>query len=140
MPIERAVPSTIFIAASMSRADKSTILRSAISFTCALVTLPTLAVFGVAEPFSTLAAFFKSSAAGGVLSLRLMVRSSKMVISTGMMSPIISDVNALNLVTNSWMLTPCGPKAVPTGGAGVALPAGAWILITVLMAGIIISL
>jgi hypothetical protein len=24
--------------------------------------------------------------------------------------------------------TPCGPSAVPTGGAGVALPAGIWIL------------
>src|SRR4051794_8484579 len=26
------------------------------------------------------------------------------------------------------MPTPCGPSAVPTGGAGVALPAGIWIL------------
>src|ERR1700760_3165243 len=26
------------------------------------------------------------------------------------------------------MATPCGPRAVPTGGAGVALPAGIWIL------------
>src|SRR4051794_38405266 len=24
------------------------------------------------------------------------------------------------------MFTPCGPRAVPTGGAGVALPAGVW--------------
>src|ERR671922_1054689 len=24
------------------------------------------------------------------------------------------------------MLMPCGPRAVPTGGAGVALPAGSW--------------
>src|SRR5215208_432962 len=24
--------------------------------------------------------------------------------------------------------TPCGPRAVPTGGAGLALPAGIWIL------------
>src|ERR1700730_10276720 len=28
------------------------------------------------------------------------------------------------------MLTPCGPSAVPTGGAGVACPAGSWILTT----------
>ena len=27
---------------------------------------------------------------------------------------------------NSMMLMPCGPSAVPTGGAGVALPAGSW--------------
>src|SRR6476646_6226192 len=26
--------------------------------------------------------------------------------------------------------TPCGPSAVPTGGAGVAAPAGIWILTT----------
>src|SRR5271157_3946156 len=26
--------------------------------------------------------------------------------------------------------TPCGPRAVPTGGAGVAPPAGSWILTT----------
>ena len=26
---------------------------------------------------------------------------------------------------------PCGPSAVPTGGAGLALPAGIWILTTV---------
>src|ERR671912_563767 len=28
------------------------------------------------------------------------------------------------------MATPCGPSAVPTGGAGVAWPAGIWILTT----------
>src|SRR5262252_1348979 len=28
------------------------------------------------------------------------------------------------------MLMPCGPSAVPTGGAGVACPAGIWILTT----------
>src|SRR5579871_1139208 len=33
-------------------------------------------------------------------------------------------VFALNCFTKSIMLTPCGPSAVPTGGAGVALPAG----------------
>src|SRR5258708_12947806 len=33
-------------------------------------------------------------------------------------------VLALNCFTKSMMLTPCGPSAVPTGGAGVALPAG----------------
>jgi len=26
----------------------------------------------------------------------------------------------------SMMLTPCGPSAVPTGGAGVAFPAAIW--------------
>src|SRR5207245_10672335 len=35
-------------------------------------------------------------------------------------------VFALNCFTNSMMLTPWGPSAVPTGGAGVACPAGTW--------------
>src|SRR3984957_14979485 len=36
----------------------------------------------------------------------------------------LPDVFALNALQNSMMLTPCGPSAVPTGGAGVAFPAG----------------
>src|SRR5580700_2659738 len=49
-----------------------------------------------------------------------------MVITTGMISPSwsLAEVLALNALQNSMMLTPCGPSAVPTGGAGVALPAG----------------
>src|SRR5204862_3604322 len=37
--------------------------------------------------------------------------------------PCALAVLALNCFTNSMMLTPCGPRAVPTGGAGVAAPA-----------------
>src|SRR5579864_7349766 len=33
-------------------------------------------------------------------------------------------VLALNCLQKSMMLTPCGPSAVPTGGAGVAFDAG----------------
>src|ERR1700722_2561500 len=33
------------------------------------------------------------------------------------------SVAALYCLTKSMMLTPCGPRAVPTGGAGVAAPA-----------------
>src|SRR5213592_4675090 len=49
-----------------------------------------------------------------------------MVITTGMIRPSwsLADVLALNALQKSMMLTPCGPSAVPTGGAGVALPAG----------------
>src|SRR5437899_4700522 len=36
----------------------------------------------------------------------------------------LPDVFALYALQKSMMLTPCGPSAVPTGGAGVALPAG----------------
>src|SRR5450756_2153087 len=44
---------------------------------------------------------------------------------TGITKPSISgpDVLALNCLQNSMMLTPACPRAGPTGGAGVALPA-----------------
>src|SRR5579875_2923556 len=51
-----------------------------------------------------------------------------MVISTGTTCPTRSSVAALYCLTNSIVWTPWGPRAVPTGGAGVALPAGSWIL------------
>src|SRR3954470_23882103 len=35
-------------------------------------------------------------------------------------------VLALNSLQNAMMLIPCGPSAVPTGGAGLAFPAGIW--------------
>ena len=57
-------------------------------------------------------------------------RSSKTVISTGMMVPRWASVAALYCLQKSMMATPCGPSAVPTGGAGVACPAGIWILTT----------
>src|SRR3954453_23167949 len=46
-----------------------------------------------------------------------------MVISTGMTLPRMDSVWALYALQKSMMLTPCGPSAVPTGGAGVAAPA-----------------
>src|ERR1700744_1493531 len=36
----------------------------------------------------------------------------------------------LYCLQNSMVCTPCGPRAVPTGGAGVAEPASSWILTT----------
>src|SRR5215469_9075945 len=53
-----------------------------------------------------------------------------MEISTGMMLPRCDSVAALYCRTKSMMLTPCGPSAVPTGGAGVAAPAGSCTLTT----------
>src|SRR4026209_2260097 len=41
-----------------------------------------------------------------------------------MISPSCAAVFALKFLQKSMMFTPCGPSAVPTGGAGVALPAG----------------
>src|SRR5690242_6164464 len=58
-PIERAEPSTIFIAASMVSQLRSFIFCSAISRTCFLVTCPTGSRPGVFEPLSSLAAFFR---------------------------------------------------------------------------------
>src|SRR5687767_7879603 len=40
-----------------------------------------------------------------------------------MMVPRMDSVAALYALQNSMMLTPCGPRAVPTGGAGVAAAA-----------------
>src|SRR5919106_6584919 len=49
-----------------------------------------------------------------------------MVTTHGITIPLWLWVRALNCFTNSMMFTPCGPRAVPTGGAGVAAPAGHW--------------
>ena len=45
-----------------------------------------------------------------------------------MIVPRWLSVAALYCLQNSIVCTPCGPSAVPTGGAGVAAPAGSWIL------------
>src|SRR5579884_375589 len=47
-----------------------------------------------------------------------------MVISTGTICPTWLAVRSLYSLTKPMMLTACGPRPVPTGGAGVALPAG----------------
>src|SRR5579862_2204933 len=47
-----------------------------------------------------------------------------------MIVPRWDSVAALYCLQNSIVCTPCGPSAVPTGGAGVAAPAGSWILTT----------
>ena len=62
---------------------------------------------------------------GGVLRMNVKDRSSKIVISTGMTLPRWFSVAALYCLQNSGVETPCGPRAVPTGGAGVAAPPGA---------------
>src|SRR5687767_6384079 len=51
-----------------------------------------------------------------------------MVTSTGRIVPSWLCVRALNSLQNDMMLMPCGPRAVPTGGAGFARPAGIWSL------------
>ena len=66
MPALRAVPITCCIADSSEVQLRSGILTFAISSTCEEVTLATFSLFGSPEPLSTPAAFFRSTAAGGV--------------------------------------------------------------------------
>src|SRR5678815_1059008 len=49
---------------------------------------------------------------------------------TGMMTSPIWAVRALNSLQNCMMLRPCWPSAGPTGGDGLALPAGHWSLMS----------
>ena len=84
----------------------------------------TLVLLGTPEPDLILQAFFNSTAAGGVLVMKLKLLSAYTVITTGMIKSPLSAVLALNCFVNSTMFTPCCPSAGPTGGAGVALPAG----------------
>ena len=117
------MPATIFSAASRSRALRSASLVVAISRTWADEMVATFLVCGVGEPLSTPAALRIRRAAGGVLVMKVNERSSKTEISTGTMSPRWASVAALYCLQNSMMLTPCWPRAGPTGGAGVAAPA-----------------
>ena len=127
----RAVPAITFIACSTSCAFRSGIFVSAIERSCALVSLPTFVMFGSAEPDSIPSASLIRTAAGGVFVMNVNERSSKTVISTGMMRPFSCAVCALNAFVNSTMLTPCWPSAGPTGGAGLAWPPGIWSLMSV---------
>src|ERR1039457_1591627 len=122
----RAVPATERMAASRSKQFRSGILILAISLICSWVILPTLVLWGSGDPLAMLTARLISTGTGGVLVMKVKERSEKIVITTGMISPSwsLADVLALNALQKSMMLTPCGPSAVPTGGAGVALPAG----------------
>ena len=130
-PIERAVPAMIFAAWSTSCAFRSASFFSAIWRTWASVIVPTLVRFGSPEPFSMPIAWRISTAAGGVLVTKVNERSSKTVITTGIVVPASLCVWALNALTNSMMLMPCWPSAGPTGGAGEAWPPGACSLIVV---------
>ena len=66
IPILLAVPAIILIAASSVAAFKSGIFVSAICLIASLLTVATFVLLGVPEAFSIFAAFFKSTAAGGV--------------------------------------------------------------------------
>jgi hypothetical protein len=95
MPIERAVPSICFIAASMSLALRSASFTSAIWRTWSRVTRPTVSRLVVWAPFSRPAALRRRSPAGGVFRMNVNERSSKIVIWAGMTWPALSAVRSL---------------------------------------------
>src|SRR3954451_13520094 len=130
-PMERAVPAMILAAWSTSWALRSSSFFSAIWRTWASVIVPTFVRFGSPEPFSMPMAWRISTAAGGVLVTKVKERSSKTVMTTGIVVPASPCVWALNALTNSMMLMPCWPSAGPTGGAGEAWPPGACSLMVV---------
>src|SRR5438874_9186971 len=114
--------------ASSLRAFRSLDFVFTMSITCLRVTLPTLFLLGSLEPAAMFAAFFNNTAAGGLLVMNVNDLSLNTVITTGKISPACFWVTALNSLQNAMMLTPRGPSAVPTGGAGFACPAGIWSL------------
>ena len=73
MPIDRAVPRTLLIAASTDAAFRSGIFCFAMSSTCFTVTLPTLSLFGAPDPLAIPAARFSRIDAGGVLVINVNV-------------------------------------------------------------------
>ena len=73
--MDRAVPAIIRIAASSSAALRSFILILAILRSWSSVTLPTFSRLGTGEPDSRPSSFLSSSTAGGVLVMKLNVRS-----------------------------------------------------------------
>src|SRR5436189_5659407 len=107
--------------ASSVREFRSLAFVFTISSTCLRVTFPTLVLLGSFEPAAMLAAFFRRTAAGGLLVMNVNDLSLKTVITTGRMSPACFCVAALNSLQNAMMLTPRGPRAVSTGGHGLVL-------------------
>src|SRR3970282_2948813 len=97
---------------------------------CSWERAPPFSRFWEALPFSMARACRMRSEAGGVLRTKVKERSSKTVISTGMMPPAWAAVRSLYSLQKAMMLAPCWPRAGPTGGAGGALPASRWSLIT----------
>src|SRR5262249_39092496 len=81
-PIERAEPSIIRIADSMVSQLRSFIFCSAISFTCARVTVPALSRPGALAPASMLAAFLRKKETGGVFISNVKERSAYTVMTT----------------------------------------------------------
>src|SRR5580658_8518088 len=104
----RAVPLTLRTAAATSKQFRSGILILAISSTCFSVILPTLFLFGSADPLARFTARLISTGTGGVLVIKVNDRSLKIVMTTGMIRPSwsLAEVLALNALQNSIIFTP----------------------------------
>ena len=70
-PSSGPCPRSVLTAASSESAFRSGIFSFAISSTCFAVTVPTLFLFGSAEPFAMFAARFSSTGAGGVFVMKV---------------------------------------------------------------------
>src|SRR4029453_4933151 len=131
MPMERAEPARVRMAASTLAAFMSLSLVLAISSSLARVVLPTLLLWGGDEPFSSLTAFLIRTVAGGVLMMKVKLLSAEAGMTTGSGRPGSTPwVWALNALQNSMMFRPRWPSAGPIGGDGLALPAGTCSLMT----------
>ncbi len=76
MPMERAVPETVFTAASTESVFRSANFLSAISLTCSLVILPAGSRPGFLEALVSPMAFLIMAETGGSLVIKEKVRSS----------------------------------------------------------------
>jgi len=128
-----AVPETVFMTALRLVVFKSGSFSWAISSSCLWERVATISVPVAEAPFLSFNFCLMSSETGGSLVMKVKVRSSKMVISAGIIWPRLSLVLSLYWLQKSMMLTPCWPRAGPTGGAGLAAPAGRFNLRTVLI-------
>src|SRR4029079_17799398 len=130
MPMWGGVPAMLRIADSRFVVFMSCIFCCASSLSCFFVILPTLVLFGSFEPepgffvVARPAAFLRSTLAGGVFRTKVNERSEKTVITTGMIMSPCEAVLELQSLQNAMMFTPGWPSAGPTGGDGLAFPAG----------------
>src|SRR5208282_3038070 len=139
MPMERAVPTIVAIASFMSMVFKSSIFILAISSTCLTVKEPITSLPAIPEAFANLALFLINADVGGVLMIKSNDLSLYTVMTTGNGRGSLPLVLSLKDLQNIMMLTPCCPSAGPTGGAGLAWPAGTYNLICATTSFAIIS-
>ena len=90
----------MLIAASRLPAFKSGILSSAILVISSLEIVATFCLIELGEPDSSLQAFFKRTAAGGVFVMKEKDLSAYTVITTGMIRPASLAVLSLNYFVN----------------------------------------